>query len=522
MANRCLLVILAGLTALSAGCGEAPSAGKVFTLNNSDEPETLDPALMTGLPEVNIASGLYEGLIALTPDTLMPAPGVAEKWEISPDGLSYTFHLRDAKWSNGEPLTARDFVYSWQRVLARETAASYAYQLFYVKNARAFNAGKITDFAEVGVKAIDDRTLQVRLVSATPFFLELCSFPTLAPVHRTAIETHGDKWTRPGNFVGNGAFILADWKPQQHVLLKKNPLYWDADGVKLDTVRILAILDPETAWKSYAYGDTDWIRTMPRPRLTQLRERDDFSIATGLGVHFYRFNVTRKPFSDPRVRKALNLAIDKRQIAELLEGGEQPARSYVPPGVHGYTPVEGPDCDPDRARKLLADAGFPGGEGFPTFKLLYNTNETHRVVAQRVQKMWQKELNINVELVNQGWKVYLNSLDQLDYDMARSSWIGDYNDANTFLDMFITGGGNNRTGWSNRHYDKLIARAANTLDPKERERAFQEAERILIDGEMPVMPLYYDVNHTLVKPRIGGFYPNIRNFHPLKHIFIRE
>jgi oligopeptide transport system substrate-binding protein len=517
--------IVVCVAALAAGCGQPAgpaSDGNVFTLNNTSEPETLDPALMTGLPDLTIADGLFEGLVTLHPRTLHPQPGIADTWDVSPDGLTYAFHLRPARWSNGEPLTAADFVYSWQRVLDRKTASQYAYQLFYVKGARDFNAGRLDDFSQVGVKALDEHTLRVELTKPTPYFLELCAFATLSPVHRKTIETHGDKWTRPGHLVGSGPFTLAEWKPQQHVLLKKNPHYWDAANVKLDAVRLLAIVDPETAFKSYEYGDTDWLRAVPRPRLPQLRKRPDFRSDVGFGIHFYRFNVTRKPFDDVRVRMAFNLAIDKRQLCELLEGGEQPARSFVPPGTNGYTPVEGPDYDPRRARELLAAVGYPDGRDFPKVDLLYNTNETHRAVAQRAQKMWKEQLGVDVGLVNQEWKVYLNTLRLLDYQIARSVWIGDYNDANTFLDMFVTDGPNNRTGWSNKTYDALIAEAARTAAPPDRERLLQQAEKVLVADELPIMTLYYDTNYTLLKPRIGGFEPNIRHWHPLKHIVVRQ
>jgi len=351
------------------------------------------------------------------------------------------------------------------------------------------------------------------------YFLELTAFATYAPVHRPCLEAHGDAWTRPGNLVGNGPFTLAAWRQQDAIVLRKNPRYWNAARVALDEVHALAIDDAETALKKYLNGEVDWIRDVPAAKVPAVSRRPGFRYAPALHTYFYRFNVTRPPLDDVRVRKALALAIDKAAIARhLLRGGQRPARSFVPPILAGYTPVEGPDHDPEAARRLLAEAGFPRGEGFPTLQLLYNTRETHKLIAEAIQHMWRTALGVRVELLNQEWKVYLDSVSRLRYDIARSAWIGDYADPNTFLDMFVTGGGNNRTGWSHPRYDALIAGAARDTRPARRPALLQQAERILVADEMPICPIYFAVGSQLVRPTVLGVWDNARNVHPFQYI----
>jgi oligopeptide transport system substrate-binding protein len=493
----------------------------VLTFNNGVEPQSLDPTLMTGLPEHTIAMGLFEGLTSLHPRTLRPVPGVARGWAVSPDGRTYTFQLRPTLWSNGEPLTASDFVYAWRRALDPATAAEYAYMLYGIENARAYNQGHLTDATKLGVRAPDDHTLVVRLDHPIAYFLELTAFATFAPVYRHAVEKHGDRWTLPDHMVCNGPFTLDEWRQHQRIVLRKNPRYWNASRVALEEIRVLAIDDAETALKKYLNREVDWIREVPGPKVAQVASLPGFRYSPELGTYFYRVNVTREPLDDPRVRKALNLAIDKRAIARyLLRAGQRPARSFVPPILPGYTPVEGADYDPDLARSLLAEAGFPGGKGLPRLRLLYNTSEAHKQIAETIQHMWRTELGVRIQLLNQEWKVYLDSMSHLDYDIARSSWIGDYGDPNTFLDCFVTGGGNNRTGWSHRDYDDLIRQAAQQPEPLRRMATLQKAERILMCDELPILPIYFYVNTYLVHPSVRGVHDNARNYHPFQYIYI--
>lgn len=502
----------------------APPEDQILYFNNDAEPETLDPAKMTGVPEHTLALGLYEGLTRHDPETLEPLPGVAESWEISEDGTVYIFKLReDAKWSNGERVTAADFVYSYQRVLDPAPVApiQYSYMLWCLDNAEAYNKGEIESFDEVGVRAIDEGTLEIRLRASTPYFLDLISFETYMPVHKATVEKHGIKWTRPENFVGNGPFVLSAWTLNVEIVMTPNPHYWDRDKVLLREVHALAIDDQDTSVNKFLNGELHWIRSVPSTRIDELKLHPDYDASPYLGAYFYRFNTTEAPFDNPLVRKAFAMAIDRQTICErVLKGGQIPAGTHVPPGIHNYTSGEGLPYDPFRARELLAEAGFEGGAGLPSISLLYNTNESHKQVAEAIVDMWQKNLGVTVSLENTEWKVYLDRVDNFDYQIARAGWIGDYTDPNTFMDMFVTDGGNNNTGWSNPRYDELIELAATTHDQARRFEYFREAETLLCRDGVPIAPIYFYVNQFMVHEDVIGWYPNVRDLHPLRDIYI--
>jgi oligopeptide transport system substrate-binding protein len=509
--------------ALLAGCARQPRADLVFL--NGAEPETLDPALITGQPEGRVANALFEGLLTFD-QSGKPQPGMAESWEVSEDGKIYTFTLREGlTWSDGTPLTARDFVESWRRTLDPATASEYAYQLHYIKNARAFNEGEAADFSQVGITAPDGRTLRVELENPTPFFPDLCAFVTLLPVPLHVIGEHGDDWIKPGRLVSNGAYVLESWRLNDRIRLRKNPRYWNADAVAMETIDVLPVSKANTAFNLYASGQADLMMDkglVPPALLGEIKKRDDFHAAPFLGTYFLRFNCTKGPFTDPRVRRAFSLVIDKQSIVDrITRAGELAAASFVPPGAGGYVPFD--ECggrDVEEAQRLLAAAGFPEGRGFPMVNYLYSEGELNEAIAVELQSMWRQLLGVNVQLLRQEWKVYLNSMSRLDYDIARSSWVGDYPDPNTFLDMFVTGGGNNRTGWSNPRYDELIAAAAATTDPPGRYEILREAEKLLVCEEMPVCPLYFYVGIQLYDgERLGGIEGNVLDEHPLKAMF---
>jgi oligopeptide transport system substrate-binding protein len=491
---------------------------------NGAEPESVDPAIVTGQPEGRLVLALFEGLVAHNPKA-EPVPGVAERWEISPDGRKYTFYLRpNAKWSNGDPVTAADFYESWKRTLTPETTSEYAYQLYYIRNAEDFHSGKLKDFSQVGLQVIDERTLEVNLTSPTPFFLDLCAFTTLMPVPIKIIQKYGDDdWIKPDYIVSNGPYRLKEWRINHRVRLEINPHYWDHANVGLKIIDALPTSQASTAYNMYHSGAADLILDkglVPGNLLSVLRNRPDFHSSPFLGNYFYRFNVTRKPFNDARVRRAFALAINKKRIVEkITRAGEQIADSLVPPGIPGYVSPPGLGYDPAAARKLLEEAGYPDGKGFPTISLLFNQSELHQPIATEIQAMLKAELGIPVELHQQEWKVYLNSMSSLDFDLARGSWVGDYNDPNTFMDLFVTGGGNNRTGWSNAKYDALIRAAALEVNPERRAKIFQEAETILCKEELPIIPLYYYVGIQFYdSQKITGIEPNVLDNHPLKYI----
>ena len=521
-----LSLILLGLAALT-GCDRSAAGRADLVILNGAEPETLDPHLMTGQLEQRLAYALYEGLV-FNDEAGEIKPGVAESWDMSPDGLTYTFHLRrNATWSNGNPVTAHDFVASWRRALEPATAAEYAGQLHYIKNAKPFNEGTLKDFSQVGVRAPDDYTVVVALENPTPFFIGLCATTPLLPVHATAIAAKDGAWMRPGKMISNGAYELAAWRLNDRIRLRKNPHYWAKDGVKMETIDVLPINRPNTALNFYGSGQADVIIDKfltPVGLLSELKKRPDFHSGPFLGVLFVRFNVLRKPFNDSRVRLAFAYAIDRKEICEkILKAGELPAFSMTPPGTGGYAPPRGVSFDEDRAQLLLAAAGYPGGKGFPPVSYLYNEGDLSAAVAVELQAMFKRVLNVQVNLRPMENKVYQNTMSQLDYDLCRSSWIGDYNDPNTFLDLFLTGAGNNRTGWGNPVYDKLIGEAAAELDIEKRHAIFRRAEQLLISEGAPVAPIHFYVGVQMYDAdRLGGLQANLLDEHPFKSMYWKK
>jgi len=520
--RRLLLCLAGGL--LLAGCGRELRRADLVFLNGA-EPESLDPALITGQPEGRLVYALFEGLTRFD-SAARVVPGVAERWEISPDGRVYTFHLRDgARWSNGEPVTADDFLASWRRVLTPETGADYASQLYPIRNAKRFNEGELTDFSQVGVRVLNPRVLEVTLENPTSFFLDLCAFATLAPVHLPTVERYGDDWIKPGRIVGNGAFTLAEWRINDRVRLAKSPTYWGRDRVKMKTVDALPMSSATTAFNFYSTGEVDLLidkGLVPNQILDDLKKRPDIHIAPFLATYFLRFNVTKPPFDDVRVRKALSMVVDKKLLVEkITRAGEPPANGIVPPGTGGdYASVEGLPYDPAKARQLLADAGFPGGRGFPLVRYLYNYSEANEAIAVEIKGMWKRELGVELDLQRQEWKAYLRAMSAMDYDVCRGSWVGDYNDPNTFLGIFVTGDGNNRTGWSNPAYDGLIAEAAREADPQTRFAVFRRAEELLITGDAPVFPIYYFVGIQFYDAdKLGGIQANLLDEHPISEVY---
>jgi len=492
--------------------------------NNDAEPETLDPALMTGVTEHNLALALFEGLTSHHPETLQPLPGVAEWWEISQDGVTYTFHLRkDSKWSNGDPLTAEDFRWSWMRALTpKMCACEYAEQFFPIRGAEDYYAGK-APFEKVGIEVVDPQTLRVTLRAPTKYFLDLTNFETLMPVHRATVEKFGDQWTKPEHIVSNGPFMMSSWTPHASIEMKPNPNWWNRGIVRLQKIVTRAIDDQNTSLSEYLAGGLDWIRSIPARRIDEALTHPDFYATPYLGTYFFRFNTTKKPFDDVRVRKAFDMAIDKKAICEkVLKAGQTPAVAVVPAAmIPGYPQCPGPAYDPAAARKLLADAGFPEGKGFPEVELLYNTSESHKAVCEQMVDMWKSTLGVHVQLANREWQVYMKDTRAMNYEIQRAGWIADYVDPFTFLDMWCTGhGNNNNTGWSNAKFDQIMAGAEQENDPARRTALFAQAEKILCVDEMPILPLYHYVNQGMVRPRVKGWRENVLDLHPFQYVFI--
>ena len=637
-----------------------------FRISNGAEPKTLDPQLATGQPEHLILSSIFEGLARLDAQSLEPVPGVAESWEISGDGKTYTFHIRPgARWSDGQPITAHDFCYAWRRLQEPSLGSEYAYIMHMVRYAQAYNthaeqasalhgsiraaaaellqkyrgpipAAAVLAFSskqsldatlkgtpnevlrnfllrapgdlprgelsalpaqfelesqrraalyeeakrhfgvDGGVYAKDDHTLVVELQAPTPYFLELTSFYPLFPVPRRAVEQSGGRnWFLPDRIVSNGPFRLRDWRVGDHIRLERNERYWGQNEVKLREIDVLPIENTTTALNLYLTGEVDWLtyQSIPQDLLPDLRQRPDSFNGPAFITYYYRINCTRKPFDDVRVRKALNLAIDREQITrDVLRLGQLPTKYLVPPGIRGYKPPEsGISYDVEQARKLLAEAGFPEGRGFPKFGILYNTLESHKKVAEVLADQLRRNLHIEVTAYNQEWQSYQQSTRSLDYDLARAGWVGDYEDPNTFLDLWQTNGGNNQTGFSSVVYDRLLAASADverfvtqpefvlehahdattlkrlvdavreTADAAQRLKSMAElrmallaeAERILVHDEFPIVPVYVYVVSNMVKPTVKGFYselvgrdgtkrPNLRDLHPLRSVSIER
>lgn len=579
-----------------------------FTFVNESEIKSLDWAVVTGIPEHRIVGNIFEGLTRLDAKTLEPLPGVAESWVISDDKKTYTFHLRkNAKWSNGDPLTAHDFLYSMRRFLDPMTAAEYAYQAWYLVNARRYSLGAkginpgdlvevelnerpagalsfargevlhgklvridddtnsgagddrvfiveidgkvrkfragtkgdpfadiepvkqvLLDFREVGIRALDDFTIEMQLEEPTPFWLELLNYHALLPMNQTCLETYGTPhWTKAENIVTNGPYRVAFRRIRDRVRLVKNEHYWDPDRAQLNVIDALAVSTQTSMFNLFATDKVDWITDVPAIVLRELIKtgaaREELDPKPYLGTYYYLLNTNRKPLDDVRVRRALALALDREELTRTATGaGEIPAYSLVPLGIPDYTPEKFGEENVQEAQRLLAEAGFPNGRGFPKLEILYNLPpETHKTIAQLVRKQWEKNLGITVSTRNEEWGSYQSSIRQGEFDIARRAWIADYTDPNSHLDIMVTDGQNNNTGWTNAEYDRLIAAARAETNDEKRLELFHQAERILMD-EVPVVPIYYYVDKNMVKKQFRGFYRNPLDQHPLSEIWIDE
>lgn len=530
------LALASNLLLLNTGCWKktTPVAegnkNQVLYKGGSAEPEDLDPHIVTGMTEYKILVGLFEGLVSMDPKDLSPVPGVAETWDISSDGLIYTFHLnKDAKWSNGDPVTANDFIFSYNRALSKALGAPYASFLYPIANAEAFHKGEITDFSQVGIKALDDHTLQLSLSKPVPSLLNRLIHSVWYPVHKDSVLKHGpiDKrgsgWTRAGNLVSNGPFKLKSWEISKSVVLERNPNYWDNKTTRLNEIHFLPIENLDTEEHAFRTGQLHITERVPLPKVPYYRNKpnSELLLAPFFSTYAYLFNTTKLPFNDVRVREAVSMAIDRQALVDnVSKKGELVATSFTPPNVLGYKTTTKLDENIEAARRLLAEAGYPNGKGFPQVTMLYNTSEMHKTIAEALQQMLAKNLNIHIELVNQEWKVYLRARKEGDFNMIRFGWAGDYLDPNAFLEVFTSEASNNFARWKNPEFDKLITEASETLNQKQRFAYFDKAENILID-ELPVVPLYYWTSAYLVSPSVKGWYPNILDIHPYKYVYLQ-
>lgn len=508
-----------------SGCRRSEGRADLVFINPS-EPSTLDPALASDQASGRVITSLFEGLMRWNEDGVA-VPGVAESPpEISQDGLQYTFRLRgDAQWSTGEPVIASDFVVSWERVLNPRTAADYVTLLHGIKNAKAYTEKALTDFSQVGVAAPDPRTLQVTLDHPAPYFTDLCAFTTFCPVHARSLAAAGGRAWEPDRLVTNGAYRLADWRLNYRVLLEKSQTYWDRDAVALGSVELRTINNSVTALNYFVTGTADLAMDkngVPSSLVDSLRRQPYFHSGPMLATGFMRFNcgLPGSPFADPRVRRAFGLCLNRDRLVErVTRMGEPAAYSLVPPGCGGgYQPPQpSPLFDVAEARRLLAEAGYPGGKGFPLVRYLFPILETDMAMAIEIQEMWENALGVKILPQKQEWKVYLDSMGKRNYDICRSSWVGDYNDPNTFLDLFLADSGNNRTGWQSPEYDGLIAEAAKESDREKRFAIFQKAESLLIQTHAVISPVWHYVGVQFYWPdKLAGVRSNLVDEHPFR------
>ncbi|MCF3652193.1 peptide ABC transporter substrate-binding protein [Synoicihabitans lomoniglobus] len=491
----------------------------------------LDPHLATGTTDYNVLSALFEGLVAEDPVDLHPVPGVAESWTVSADGITYTFHLRtDAVWSNGDPLTAQNFVNSWQRVLTPSLTADYANLLYVLAGARAYHQGETTDFSTVGVAAPDRHTLRVTLAYPAPYFLSLLQHWMWYPVHLPSIAavgsptTRGTPWARPGTMVCNGPFELESWQNHERIVVRKNPFYWDADTVRLDAIHFHPFEGVDTEERAFRSGQIHLTDALPIAKIVSYREDKPelLRIDPYLGTYFFRFNTSR-PFLDNQfVRRALSLAVDRTAIVEkVLRGGQIPSAAFTPTGTAGYQPPEGLRTDFDQARNLLMSAGYPMGRGAPSVEILFNTSENHKLVGEAIQEMWRRELGLEVTLRNMENKTVLSSRRAGDFDVLRSVWIADYADPTSFLDVWRGDSGNNYTGWADADYDALLSQAARAPNQAARFDLLQRAESLLLE-RAPIIPIYTFTHIFVKRPEVRGWHPTLLDHHPYKHVWLVE
>lgn len=530
----CLVLMAAFLGGCSAGESNVAQGNRdgILHFGNGSEPQGLDPHVVTGVPESKIIDALFEGLTRKNPWTLEPEPGAAASWEFSDDRRVITFHMQpEGRWSNGDPVTAHDFVWSWRRALDPAMGNLYAYMLYPVENAEAYATGKIDDPALVGVRALDDMTLEVTLNAPTPYFLQLMDHYSSYAVHRETVERFGKatdrftRWTRVGNIVTNGPFQLQNWELNRRIVVERNPHYWDNDAVYLNGIVFYPTENIVSEERMFRVHQLHYTADVPLNKIPAYRKMVDtpFVEAPYLGTYFYLLNTERPPLDDVRVRKALSLAVDREALTRnVLYGSNNPAYAITPPGTLGYQPPQLFTFDPEKARRLLAEAGYPGGDGWPGLELIYNTSESHRKIAVALQQMWKDALNITVTLSNQEWKVYLDSVSQMNFQVARRGWIGDYVDPNNFLDLYITDGGNNNTGFSDPVYDELILqRAPRAATQEARFALFHEAETRLME-QMPILPIYTYASKHLVHPSVKGLPPNLMDFVNVKYIHLED
>lgn len=516
--KRSFLVAVSAAAALMAfaSCGnKTVSSSAEFVINNGTEPQSLDPTQIEGVPEDRIYKSLFEGLVTYDPKTCEAVPGVAESWKVSADGLTITYHLRKTAWSDGTPITAQTFVDSWLYYLAPETAAAYAYMpASVIKGAAEYNEGT-GSAADVGLEAVDEYTFKVYLTGPAPYAVNMMSHYSFSPLPLHAMKKFGQDWTKPGNFVGNGPFTLLSWTPQEKIEVVKNDSYWNKENVFLSKITFLPIEDESVAYNKFKNGEIDWSPSVNLELLDEIKLRDDYHCNASLSSYYYEFNINDPTLSDVRVRKALAMAINKKDLVEkVTRGGQIAADAFVPP-MNGYQPASGNTYNVEKAKALLAEAGYPEGKGFPKMTLIYNTNEGHKKIAEFVQQQWKENLGISIELQNMEWNTFLATRQSNDFQIARAGWVGDYADPTNFLELLLSSSGNNDGRYNNVKFDNLLDKAKALPDGAERNAVLKDAENICITEDQAIIPFYYYVSQNMIDTtKWEGWYENTLDAHP--------
>ncbi len=559
-----LLILLAAAMAWSGAGAQSPAD---FTFINRGEIGTLDPNRMSWLQDIRMGYALWEGLSTLDAQTLEPIPGSAGRIDVSADKTVYTFHIRpEARWTNGDPLLATDFVFAWRRML--EQPGDYTYLFDYIRGAHAYGeafaaqqeqaaananveaptsmprSAPKADFQNVGIEILGERTLRVTLNHPVTFFPDLCAFPPFFPLHEPSMRPfgqtgsdgrvrYGAEFTRPPNLVTNGPYRLDSWAFKRRIRMVASDFYWDRANVKSRVIDMLSFEDTQTAFLKYESGGVDWLAEVASETAAELLAqggREDFHLFPGFGTYFYSINCQPKladgrdnPLADARVRRALSMAIDKRPIVQtIMRMGQPVATTYIPTGAFKeYRSPPGLSFDPAAAQQLLAEAGFAGGKGFPRLSLLYNNEGDHQYVAQNICAQWAKNLGVQIATEGIEIKMFRKRLHDKQYDIARASWIGDYNDPSTFTDKYLSTSENNDSAWKSPQYDRLCASAALEPDADKRLRMLEQAEAILL-SEAPIIPIYHYVNAYMFPPNVRGVPLNPRNMTIFKALEARR
>lgn len=526
--SRSLAFALPALLSAFVGCTPRETAvqegirTRTLLVGNQNEPADLDPHAVDAYTDMIILVALHEGLTVLDERTSQARPGVAESWEVSADGLVYTFHLRpNARWSNGEPLSARDFAFSFQRILTPALGAQSSYLLWTIKNAAAFNHGKLADFSAVGVEVIDDHTLRLRLEHPVPYLPALAAHPAWLPVHRATLEKfgavtrRGTAWTRPGNLVGSGPFTLANWTPNARLTIAKNPHYWDAAHTHLERVVFFPTEKSDVEERNFRAGQLHISYDVPAAKIPVYRREASARLRLDplLNTWYVNFNVAKPPLDRPQVRRALALAIDREAISRrIFHGARAPAQALVPPDCGGYQSRARLAHDYAEARRLLAAAGFPGGKGLPSFPVQVLNDSNLPRCMEAIQAMWQRELGVRSTIEPLEQKTWVQNQQTKSHTIGLMGWVGDFADPLTFLGLFVTDGGNNWTNWSNQEYDQLIAQTKQTSDPLARFEIFHQAEALLLESA-PIAPLSFGARTYLLHPAVRNWEPSPLGFH---------